>query len=83
MMESMSRFIFRYAGPEALLPGRRAALRDALSVLPGKIIDESSRMLLVDLPDGIDTRHEAFAEWNLTEERVLGVPRPAGPGQAD
>ncbi len=70
----MSRFILRYRGAGPMPAADLARIRG----LPhGTVLDETSRMVLVELPD--DDAAEVgrtLASWTLAPEREIPLPDP-------
>lgn len=73
----MSRFVARYRGTGTPVSEATARLR---SVPRATILDQSSRMVLVEAPEAMETAlRAALPGWVIARERQIPVPttRPA------
>ena len=70
----MKRIILRYRGPADKPEGALDIIRSA----PGlTILDESPRMVLVEMPEAETASLAAkLPEWTLSEESIRGFPEP-------
>jgi hypothetical protein len=74
----MSRFILRFRGVGKKPSEQVQRIKNISSV---RIIDETSRMVLVDVPESeLQNLQEILPEWNVAAERTdYSIPEPPVP----
>lgn len=77
----MARFILRYTGTSDALATQREQLMSVLAAMPFNILDDSQRMLLIELSMEAPALQSLLPAWKVIKERSLSLPRDPRPNQ--